>query len=170
MHHNPKYDCWLIEAPVSVMPAPSTYFENVRVIVKMESISDSEKPIAHDAYPNNISREIVERRKVGVRLSLNFVEVLRPRIEYVDEIEFTRLEPVIKVAGIGTSEPIWGFSGKALSNHGDAKTLYIIAKTPQGTKGIYISFILYAEVSTKWRLKLLGKEYKERTDRYMIPF
>jgi len=57
-----------------------------------------------------------------------------------------------------------------LSNHEDAKTLYTIVKTPQGTEGMNISFFLYAEVPTARGLKLLGKESKEHTDRYKILF
>jgi len=163
-----KYDFWLIEAPVSFMPSPNTHFEQARVLVKMEALSDDiEVPIVHDAYSNNISEEKKEKHKVSIELGLKFTEIIEPKVKYVDEIEFTRLEPVIEVAGIGTSEPIWDFSDKALSNYKDAKILYIIVKTKQGAEGINIRFYLYVEVPTMWGLKLLGKEH---TDRYKLSF
>lgn len=163
-----KYDFWLIEAPVSFMPSPNTRFEHARILVNMESLLDGiESPTVHDAYPNNISEEIQEKHKVSIGLGLKFAEIIEPKVQCVDEIEFIRLKPVIEVAGIGTSQPIWDFSKKALSNHEDAKTLYTIIKTPQGITGMNISFFLYAEVPTIWGLKLLGKE---RTDRYKISF
>jgi|GEM_PF-3324174 len=166
-----KYDFWLIEAPVSFMPSHNTYFKWARVLVKMAPLSDDiEKPIAHDAYPNNISEEVQEKHKVSIELDLKFAEIIEPKVQYVDEIEFTRLKPVIEVAGIGTSQPIWEFSGKALSNHKDAKTLYTIVKTPQGIEGMNISFFLYAGVPTIGGLKLLGKEDKNHTDRYEMKF
>jgi hypothetical protein len=166
-----KYDFWLIESPISFMPSSNTHFEQARVLVKMESLLDYiEEPIVHDAYPNNISEEIKENHKVSIELGLKFAEIIEPKAQYVDEIEFTRLKPVIEVAGIGTSQPIWDFSENALSNHKDAKTLYTIVKTPQGTEGMNISFFLYAEVPTIWGSKLLGKESKERSNIYKIIF
>lgn len=166
-----KYDFWLIEAPVSFMPSHNAYFEQARVLVKMESLSDGiENPTVHDAYPNNISEEVQEKHKVSIELGLKFAEIIEPKVQCIDEIEFTRLNPVIEVAGIGTSQPIWEFSKKALSNYKDAKTLYSIVKAPQGTEGMNISFFLYAEVPTIWGLKLLGKEGKNHTDRYKMNF
>lgn len=163
-----KYDFWLIESPVSFMPSLNSHFEQARVLIKMESLSeDIKKPIVHDAYPNNISEEVQEKHKVSIELGLKFAEIIEPKAQYVDEIEFTRLAPVIEVAGIGTSEPIWEFSERALSNHKDAKALYTIIKTPQGTRGMSISFFLYAEVLTICGLKLLGKEH---TDSYKVLF
>lgn len=163
-----KYDFWLIESPVSFMPSIKSRFQKARILVKMESVSDDiDKPVVHDAYPNNVSVEKKEKHKVSIELGLKFAEIIEPKVQYVDEIEFTSLEPVIEVAGIGTSEPIWEFSENALSNNKDAKTLYTIVKTPQGTEGMNIGFFLYAEVPTKWGLKLLSKEHK---DRYKISF
>jgi len=165
-----KYDFWLIEAPFSFMPSPKTHFEHARILIKMESLSDNiAKPVVHDAYPNNIYDEKKENHKVSIELGLKFAEIIEPKVQYVDEIKFTRLEPVIEVAGIGTSEPIWDFSEKALSNHKDVKTLYTIVKTPQETKGMNIRFFLYAEVPILG-LKLLGNEGKERIDRYEVLF
>jgi len=64
-----KYNFWLIEAPVSFMPSPNANFEHARVLIKMESLSNNiENPLAHDAYPNNISEEVQEKHKVSIEL------------------------------------------------------------------------------------------------------
>lgn len=156
-----KYDFWLIEAPVSFMPSLNTHFERARILAKMESLSDDiENPIVHDAYPNNICEEKKGKHKISIELGLKFAEIIEPKAQYVDEIEYTKLEPVIEVAGIGTSEPIWEFSENALSNHKDVNTLYTIIKVRQGTKEMNLKFFLYAEVPTMWGLKLVGREGK----------
>lgn len=163
-----KYDFWLIEAPFAFMSSHNTHFEQARILAKMESLSDDvENPIVHDAYPNNIYEKKKEKHRIRIGLSLKFAEIVEPKVQFVDEIEFTRLEPVIEVAGIGKSEPIWDFSRKALSNHKDVNTLYTIVKVPQGAEGMNIRFFSYAEVPTKLGFKLVGMENE---DRYEIPF
>jgi len=163
-----KYDFWLIEAPFSFMPSRNTHFERARILAKMESLSEYvENPIVHDAYPKNIYETKKEKHKVSIGLSLKFAEIIEPKVQFVDEIEFTRLEPVIEVAGIGKSETIWAFSEGALSSHRDVNTLYAIVKVPQGTEGMNLRFFLYAEIPTRLGLKLLGMESQ---DSYKIPF
>lgn len=163
-----KYDFWLVESSFSFMPSHNTNFEQARILAKMESLSDdAENPIVHDAYPNNIYEKKKEKHRISIGLSLKFAELLEPKFQYIDEIEFTKLEPIIEVAGIGKSDPIWAFSKEALSNHKYANVLYTIIKVPQGTKGINVKFFLYAEVPTKLGLKLLSIE---RKDSYKISF
>lgn len=166
-----KYDFWLIEAPFSFMLSHSTRFEQAGIVVKMESLSDSlESPIVHDAYPNNIYDERKEKQNVSIELGLKFAEVIGPKVQYVHEIEFTRLQPVIEVAGIGTSKPIWKFSDKALSNDIDAKTLYTIIKSPQGTEGMNIKFSMHVEVPTILGLKFISSGIEDKRYEYKMKF
>lgn len=163
-----KYDFWLIETPFSFMHSHNTHFEWARILAKMESLSgDIENPIVHDVYPKNIYETKKEKHKVSIGLSLKFAEIIEPKVQFVDEIEFNRLEPVIEVAGIGTSETIWAFSEGALSSHRDVNTLYTIVKVPQGTERMNLKFFLYAEMPTRLGLKLVGIESQNS---YKIPF
>lgn len=163
-----KYDFWLIEIPFSFMHSRNTHFEWARILAKMESLSeDTEKLIVHDAYPKNIYETKKEKHKVSIGLSLKFAEIIEPKVQFVDEIEFNRLEPIIEVAGIGTSEMIWAFSEGALSSHRDVNTLYTIVKVPQETEGMNLKFFLYAEMPTRLGLKLVGIESQNS---YKIPF
>ncbi|AKB37091.1 hypothetical protein MSSAC_2501 [Methanosarcina siciliae C2J] len=166
-----KYDFWLIEAPFAFLPALNTHFEQARILARLESLSDDvEDPIVHDMYPDNISEEKKEKHRISIGLSLKFAEIIEPKVQYVDEIEFTRLYPIIEIAGIGKSESIWAFSEEALSNLKNVNTLYTVVKVPHGTKGINVRFYLYAEAPTKWGLKLLGIEKDEKYEKYEIPF
>ena len=146
-----KFDFWLIQSPFSFMPAHDNQFKWARIAAKMKPLSESMKnPIAYDAYPRGIYEEIKEKHRISIGLSFKFAEIIEPKAEYVKEIEFTRLEPVITAAGIGKSEPTWDFRDRAAFNLKDVNALYIIAKTPIKSEGIKINYFSYAQIHTKW--------------------
>jgi len=146
-----EYNFWLVQSSFAFMPAHDNQFKWGRIVAKMEPLSESMKnPIAYDAYPRNIYEEKKEKHIISIGLSLKFAEIIEPKAEYVKEIEFTRLEPVITAAGIGKSEPTWDFSDRAAFNLKDVNALYIIAKTPIGSEGIKINYFSYAQIHTKW--------------------
>lgn len=146
-----EFDFWLIQSAFSFMPAHGSQFEWARIVANMEPLSESVKnPIAYDAYPRNIYQEIKKKHRISIGLSLKFAEIIEPKAEYVQEIELTRLVPAITVAGVGKSKPTWDFSDRAAFNLKDVNTLYIIMKTPIGSKGIKVSYFSYAQIHTKW--------------------
>lgn len=148
-----KFDFWLIQSAFSFMPAQDSQFKWARMVAKMEPLSESLKsPLAYDAYPRNIYEEKKEKHRISIGLSLKFAEIIGLNAGYVQEIEFTRLEPVISVAGIGKSEPTWDFSDRVAFNLKDVNALYIIMKTPIKSEGIKVSYFSYAQI----RDKLLG--------------
>ncbi len=145
-----KFDFWLVQSPFSFMPAHDNQFKWARIVAKMEPLSESMKnPIAYDAYPKNIYEEKKEKHRISVGLRLKFAEIVEPKAEYVREIEFTRLEPVITTAGIGKSEPTWDFRDRAAFNLKDVNALYIIMKTPIKSEGIKVSYFSYAQIHNK---------------------
>ncbi|KAF5433546.1 hypothetical protein C5S39_01485 [Candidatus Methanophagaceae archaeon] len=122
-----------------------------RIVAKMEPLSVSMgNPIAYDAYPKGVYEEKKEKHRIGIGLSLKFAEIIEPKAEYVREIEFTRLEPVITTAGLGKSEPTWDFRDRAAFNLKYVNALYIIMKTPIKSEGIKINYFSYAQIHTKW--------------------
>jgi hypothetical protein len=140
-----EYDFWLIQSAFAFMPAQDNQFKWARIMAKMEPLSESMKnPIAYDAYPKGVYEEKKEKHRISIGLSLKFAEIIEPKAEYVKEIEFTRLEPVITTAGIGKSEPTWDFRDRAAFNLKDVNALYIIMKTPIGSEGIKLSYFPYA--------------------------
>ena len=146
-----EFDFWLVQSAFSFMPAHDNQFKWARIVAKMEPLSESMKnPITYDAYPRDIYEEKKEKHRISIGLSLKFAEIIEPKVEYVKEIEFTRLEPVITVAGIGKSEPTWDFSDRAAFNLKDVNALYIIMKTPIKSEGIKVSYFSYAQIHTKW--------------------
>jgi hypothetical protein len=168
-----EFDFWLVQSSFAFMPAHDNQFDWGRIVAKMEPLSGSMKnPIAYDAYPRNIYQERKEKHRISIGLSLKFAEIIEPKAEYVKEIEFTRLEPVITVAGIGRSEPTWDFSDRAAFNLKDVNALYIITKTPIESEGIKLSYFSYAQI----RNKLLGiipttaKPLKGEEETYEIRF
>ena len=148
-----EFDFWLIQTAFAFMPAHDNQFDWARIVAKMEPLSESMKnPIAYDAYPKGVYEEKKEKRRISIGLSLKFAEIIEPNAEYVREIEFTRLEPVITTAGIGRSEPTWDFNDRAAFNLKGVNALYIIAKMPIKSEGIMINYFSYAQI----RNKLLG--------------
>jgi hypothetical protein len=146
-----EFDFWLIQSKFSFMPAHDNQFDWGRIVAKMEPLSESMKnPIAYDAYPKGVYEEKKEKHRVGIGFSLKFAEIIGVNVEYVQEIEFTRLIPVITVAGIGKSEPTWDFSDRAAFNRKDVNALYIIMKTPINSEGIKVSYLSYAQIHTRW--------------------
>lgn len=147
-----EFDFWLIQSAFSFMPAHDNQFKWARIVAKMEPLSERMmmNPITYDAYPRNIYEEKKEKHRISIGLSLKFAEIIEPKAEYVKEIEFTRLEPVITVAGIGKSEPTWDFRDRAAFNLKDVNALYIIMKTPIKSEGIKVSYFSYAQIHTKW--------------------
>lgn len=144
-----EFDFWLIQSPFSFMPAHDNQFKWGRIVAKMEPLSESMKnPIAYDVYPRDIHQEKKENHRISIGLSLKFAEIIGLNAEYVQEIEFTRLVPVITVAGIGKSKPTWNFRGSAAFNLKDVNTLYIIMKTPIGSEGIKVSYFSHARIHT----------------------
>jgi hypothetical protein len=148
-----EFDFWLLQSPFAFMPAQDNKFNWARIVAKMEPLSENMKnPIAYDAYPKGIYEKRKEKHRISIGLSLKFAEVIEPKAEYVKEIEFTRLEPVITVAGIGKSDPTWDFSNRAAFNLKDVNALYVNMKTPIKSEGIKINYFSYAQI----RNKLLG--------------
>lgn len=144
-------DFWLIQSAFSFMPAHDNQFEWGRIVAIMEPLSEGAKyPIAYDAYPRNIFEEKKEHQKISIGMNLKFAEIIGPNAEYVKEIEFTKLEPVITVGGIGKSDPKWDFRDKASFNLKDVNSLYIIIKAPIGSEGINIRYSAYAQIITRW--------------------
>jgi hypothetical protein len=120
-----EFDFWLIQSAFAFMPAQDNQFKWGRIVAKMEPLSESmKKPIAYDAYPRNIYEERKEKHRINIGLSLKFAEIIEPKAEYVKEIEFTKLESVITVAGIGKSEPTWDFSDRAAFYLKDVNALH----------------------------------------------
>lgn len=146
-----EFDFWLIQSAFSFMPAHDSQFKWARIVAKMAPLSENMKnPITYDAYPRDIYEEKKEKHRISIGLSLKFAEIIEPKAEYVQEIEFTRLEPVITVAGIGKSEPTWDFSDRAAFNLKDVNALYIIMRTPIKSEGIKVSFFSCAKIRTRW--------------------
>lgn len=168
-----KYDFWLIESPYSFMPAHGSQFEWARIVADMAPLSGIiDSPIVHDAYPRDIYEEKKEKHRVSIGLALKFAEVVEPKAEYIEEIEFTKLEPRITVAGIGKSTPVWEFSDKASFNLKNVNALYTIVKTPKGSQGINIKFNMYARIFPEWAEMLLPVASKplEGKENYQIKF
>ena len=168
-----EFDFWLIQSAFAFMPAHDNQFDWGRIVTKMEPLSESMKnPIAYDAYPRNIYEEKKEKHRISIGLSLKFAEIIEPKVEYVKEIEFTRLEPVITVAGIGKSEPTWDFSDRAAFNLKDVNALYIIMKTPIKSEGIKVSYFSYAQIHTKWGgiIPTKARPLKGEEETYEIKF
>lgn len=168
-----KYDFWLIESPYSFMPAHDSQFEWARIAADMAPLSRViDYPIAHDAYPRDIYEEKKEKHRVSIGFALKFAEVVEPKAEYIEEIEFTKLEPRITVAGIGKSTPVWEFSDKASFNLKNVNALYTIVKMPTGSQGIIVKFNVYARVFLTMegmRLPLTSKPL-EGEENYQIKF
>lgn len=145
-----RYDFWLIQSKVSFMPAPNSYLLWLRIASKIESLSeDIENPIFYDAYPKEIHKERQEKRKRVLGLNLKFSELLDAGGEYIDEIECSRLEPVISIAGLGESEVFWDFREGASTNFRGLHALYSIVELPPKSEGMKISYFARAQVKTK---------------------
>lgn len=145
-----RYNFWLIQSKVSFMPAPNSYLLWLRIACKVESLSEyTENPIFYDAYPKEIHEKRQEKRKRVLGLNLKFSELLDAGGEYVDEIEFSRLEPVINVAGLGESEVFWDFREGASTNFRGLSALYSIVELPPESEGMKISYFARAQVKTK---------------------
>jgi hypothetical protein len=158
-----RYDFWLIQSKVSFMPAPNSYLLWLRIASKIESLSqDIENPIFYDAYPKEIYKEGQEKRKKVLGLDLKFSELLDVSGEYVDEIESSRLEPVISIAGLGESEVFWDFREGASTNFRGLHALYSIVKLPPKSEGMKISYFARAQVKTK--LGIFPVSLKQKLD------
>ncbi len=145
------FDFYLIQSAFSCMPAQDNQFKWARIVAKMEPLSENMKnPIAYDAYPRDIYEEKKEKHRLSIGLSLKFAEIIEPKAECVEEIEFTRLVPLITIAGIGRSEPTWNFSERAAFNLKDGNTFYIIVKTPIKSEGIKVSYFSFC--SNKYQM------------------
>jgi len=89
-----EFDFWLIQSAFSFMPAHDSQFKWGRIVAKIEPLSERMKyPITYDAYPRDIYEERKEKHRISIGLSLKFAEIIEPKAEYVQEIEFIRLEP-----------------------------------------------------------------------------
>jgi hypothetical protein len=138
-----EVDFWLIQSAFSFMPAPGNQLKWARMVARMEPLSEGmENPLVYDAYPKSIYQEKRGKHQISIGLTA----------EYVQEIEFTRLDPAITVAGIGTSEPTWDFSDRAAFNLNNVNASYVIVivKTPIGSQGIKVSYFSYAQIQTRW--------------------
>lgn len=145
-----RYDFWLIQSKISFMPAPDSHLSWLRIASKIESISENiDNPIFYDAYPREIYKEKSEKRKRGVGLDLKFSELLDAKGEFAEEIEFSRLEPVISVAGLGESEVFWDFREGASTNFRGLHALYSIIELPPESEGMRISYFSRAKIKTK---------------------
>lgn len=164
-----EFDFWLIQSAFSFVPAHDNYFDWARIVAKMETLSNVMKnPIAYDAYPRDIYEEKKEKYRISIGLSFKFAEIIEPKAEYVQEIEFTKLEPIISVAGIGKSNPTWDFRDRAAFNVKGVNAIYIIVKTPINSDGIKVGYFSYAYIHDKLlgiipttAEKLIGKETYE---------
>lgn len=145
-----RYDFWLIQSKISFMPAPDSHLLWLRIASKIESVSEHmANPIFYDAYPREIYEEIPEKRKRVVGLDLKFSELLDAKGEYIEEVECSRLEPIISVAGLGESEAFWDFRGGASSNFRGLHALYSIIELPPESEGVKISYFSRAKIKTK---------------------
>lgn len=145
-----RYDFWLLQSKISFMPAPDSNLLWLRIASKIESMSeDKGNPIFYDVFPKEIHEEKQEKRKRVIGLNLKFSELLDVGGEYIDEIECSRLEPVISVAGLGESEAFWDFRGGASTNFKGLNALYSIIELPPESEGIKISYFSRAKIKTK---------------------
>lgn len=145
-----RYDFWLIQSQISFMPAPNSYLLWLRIASKIESLSENiENPIFYDAYPKEIYERKQEKHKRVLGLNLKFSELLDAGGEYIDEVECSRLEPVISVAGLGESEAFWDFREGASTNFRGLHALYSIVELPPESEGVKISYFAHARVKTK---------------------
>jgi hypothetical protein len=146
-----EFDFWLIQSAFAFMPAHDAQYDWGRIVAKMEPLSESmKKPITFDAYPRNIYQEKKEKHRISIGLNFKFAEIIEMKAERVQEIEFTRLEPIITVAGIGKSVPTWDFREGAAFNLKDVNALYFMVKMPIGSEGMKISYSWYAQIHTTW--------------------
>ncbi len=167
-----RYDFWLIQSKVSFMPAPDSQLLWLRIACKVESLSENmEDPIVYDAYPKEIREEKKEIHKRIVGLDFRFAELLDARGEYIEEVECSRLEPVITIAGLGESETYWDFRGGASTNFRGINALYTIIELPPESEGIKISYFSRAQIKTKWGLLPVSLKKKLGGERdYKINF
>ena len=146
-----EFDFWLIQSAFSFMPAKDNQFVWGRIEAIMEPLSKGmDDPITFDAYPKNIFQEKEEKHQMSIGLNLKFAEIIGLEAKYIKQIEFTRIEPIVTVAGIGKSIPIWNFSDKAAFDLKNTNSLYVIMKTPIGSDGIKVSYYSFAQIDTKW--------------------
>lgn len=148
-----KYAFWLVQSKVSFMPSPNSQLLWLRIASKVESLSGNmEDPVVYDAYPKEIREEKIEMHKKTIGLDFKFSELLDAKGEYIEEIECSKLEPVITIAGLGESETFWDFRGGASTSFGGLHALYSIIELPPESKGMKISYFSRAQVKTKWGL------------------
>jgi hypothetical protein len=144
-------DFWLIESTFSCVPAPGNRFEWVRIIANLEPYpKDKENTMAYDVFPKDIYEEKKEKRRISIGLNFKFAEIVQAEAQYVREIEFTKLEPIITVAGIGKLKPTWDFRERASFNLSGGHALFIILRTPLDAKEIRMSYSSHAHLQTKW--------------------
>jgi hypothetical protein len=145
-----RYDFWLIQSKISFIPSPDSHLLWLRIASKVESLSENViDPIFYDAYPREVHEEKPEKRKRVVGLNLKFSELLDAKGEYIEEVECSRLEPVISVAGLGESEAFWDFRGGASTNFRGLHALYSIIELPPESEGMKISYFSRAKIKTK---------------------
>ncbi len=145
-----RYDFCLIQSKISFMSAPDSHLLWLRIASKIESVSENmADPIFYDAYPKEIHEEKPEKRKRVIGLDLKFSELLGAKGEYIEEVECSRLEPVISIAGLGESETFWDFRGGASTNFRGLHALYSIIELPPGSEGVKISYFSRAKIKTK---------------------
>lgn len=89
-----------------------------------------------------------KKNRIGIGLSLKFIEIIEPESN-IQEIEFSRLVPIITTSGIGKSNVSWDFRDEATLNLSNVNVLYIIIKTPIDSKGIKLSYSFYAQICSK---------------------
>ena len=80
---------------------------------------------------------------------LKFSELLDAKGEYIEEIECSKIEPVISIAGLGESEAFWDFRGGASTNFRGLHALYYIIELPPESEGMKISYFSRAKIKTK---------------------
>jgi hypothetical protein len=167
-----KNDFWLLKTEIDFMPAPDSYLSWLRIIAKIEAVpNEIFDPIFYDAYPKGVYEEKSENQKRGIGLDLNFSEILDARVEYIEEVECSRLEPVISVIGLGESELFWDFHGGASINFVGSHSLYSIIKLPLESKSIEISYFSKAMIKTKRGTFPMGLNKKIKgKEAYIIDF
>lgn len=148
-----KYDFFLVELSCSFVPEKKSEFINLKFKVDLDLIDgkgssgDREKPIAYDMYPVEVFEEIQVTKTVGLNPILKFQEIEVGGGNFLKEIKFTRLIPIIAGAGMLCPSVAWSFDKTENRKLEGCRVMYLVIKAPKSDKTIAGRIKLFGQIN-----------------------
>jgi hypothetical protein len=142
-------DFFLIRLNCSFRPSRSrATIEWARFWIRLLPDADGRQPIAFDAYPREVTKEIERDVRLTFSPSFTFGQIGAAGGEAGFSLHYTQLEPVVTAAGVGESAVDWSYEVAHGSYVLGSKWMYLVVKAPKGMPSARVELDLVADVLT----------------------